>query len=92
MTEVEHTKCGRCKCWRANDLFLNPKGRRLKTCSTCRTRYKCTKCDYKCASTGNLNKHNKQVHLKIKDIKCDQCDYACSQKPHMIFHIQGYKM
>ena len=36
MEEVKHEKCRRCKCWRADNQFLNDKGRRMKTCGTCR--------------------------------------------------------
>jgi hypothetical protein len=38
--EVKHEKCNRCKCWRTVELFLNDKGRRLKTCTVCRERSK----------------------------------------------------
>jgi hypothetical protein len=76
--EVAHTKCTRCKCHRANDMYLNAKGRRLKTCSTCRSRFSCDKCDYKCSANGDLNKHKKAVHDKIKNFTCDKCDFKCS--------------
>ena len=34
--EIKHERCGKCKCWRTPDLFLNDKGRKLKTCQKCR--------------------------------------------------------
>ena len=43
MSEVKHEKCRRCNVWRIPSLFLNDKGRKLKTCKKCRviaTRYR----------------------------------------------------
>lgn len=37
MSEVIHERCRSCKCWRLPSCFLNDTGRRLKTCSNCRT-------------------------------------------------------
>ena len=53
MEEVKHSKCGRCKCWREDNSFLNDKGRRLKTCSVCRKKAKEKRKQSKC-------EHNKQ--------------------------------
>ena len=88
MEEVKHTKCSGCKCWRADDLFLNRKGRRLNTCVKCRERFSCDKCDYKCKFKCYLNKHKKQVHDKIKDFECDKCDYKCSTSSDLNVHIR----
>jgi len=40
--------------------------------------YECDKCEYKCSSNGNLQKHTKAVHDKIKDYECDKCEFKCS--------------
>ena len=86
--EVPHTKCGRCRCYRTNEKFLNAKGRRMKTCLSCRNRYKCDKCEYKCCSNGNLKAHIKKIHDKIKDFKCDKCEYRCCTKGNLKAHIK----
>lgn len=87
--EVKHEKCNRCKCWRLPASFLNSKGRKLKCCSNCREKYKCTQCDYKSADKSNLNKHIKTVHDNVKDIKCTQCDFKCSIKSDLNRHIKA---
>lgn len=86
--EVKHEKCNRCKCWRLPASFLNSKGRKLKCCSNCREKYKCTQCDYKSAQKSKLTRHIKSVHNKIKDIECTQCDYKCSRKSSLNIHIK----
>jgi len=89
MTEVQHTKCKGCGCHRANDMFLNNAGRRLKTCSKCRSRrHKCPKCDYKCSYKSHLRVHITAIHDKINDFKCDKCDYVCSQNSNLQRHIK----
>ena len=87
MSEVKHTKCSGCKCWREDALFLNRKGRRLKTCSKCRDRFPCDKCDYKFQYKSDLEGHIKMVHDKIKDFECDKCDYKCSKNENLQQHI-----
>jgi uncharacterized Zn-finger protein len=87
MSEVKHTKCLGCKCWREDALFLNRKGRRLKTCSSCRDRFSCDKCDYKFQYKCGLNNHINRVHLKIKDFECDKCYSKCSTNSHLQRHI-----
>lgn len=85
--EVEHTKCGRCRCHRANNLFLNDKGRRLKTCSTCRApKFSCNLCEYKSLTNMNLSKHKKAIHDKIKDVLCDKCEYKCATRRSLLMH------
>ena len=74
MSEVKHTKCLGCKCWREDALFLNRKGRRLKTCSNCRDRFPCDKCDSKFQYKCSLQTHIKRVHGNIRDYECDRCD------------------
>ena len=68
----ELIKCSKCKCMKLKTLFkVNENtGKLLKTCIKCRERFKCGQCDYKCSTNGNLQKHIKQVHDKIKDIEC----------------------
>jgi hypothetical protein len=34
----ENVKCSKCRCYRSEASFYNEKGRRLKTCQTCRDR------------------------------------------------------
>ena len=46
--EVIHERCGRCKCWRLPTEFLNPKGRKLKTCENCRAFDKVARAKSKC--------------------------------------------
>lgn len=69
--EIEHKKCSTCKCHRALDLFLNAKGRRLKTCQLCRDRNKASreknKCEHNrrrssCKDCGGVSicEHNRQ--------------------------------
>ena len=31
-------------------------------------KFKCDRCDYTCSITGNLKRHIKQIHDKIKDV------------------------
>jgi len=88
MTEVEHKKCKGCKCFRSLDLFLNTKGRRLKTCNTCRGRFTCDKCDKKYRENNALQQHIKSIHSKIKDYKCNKCDFKCSQHGHLKSHVK----
>ena len=58
--EVKHEKCGRCRCWRLPEQFINNKGRRLKTCQVCRDRNK------------KSRKRNKCEHGKQK-YRCKDC-------------------
>jgi hypothetical protein len=39
---------------------------------------KCDQCDVVCSAAGNLKRHIKMIHDKIKDYACDQCEYKCS--------------
>ncbi len=34
----KHVKCNKCGCWKQPEDFLNDKGRKLKSCITCRDR------------------------------------------------------
>ena len=84
------TKCSNCGS-RKLKAFFDVKattGRRYKTCNTCRNRFKCTMCDAVHQSKGNLARHVKAVHDKIKDIKCTMCDYTCSQTGHLTTHVK----
>ena len=51
-------------------------------------KYICNRCDYKCSSNRDLNKHIKYVHDKLKDVHCDMCDYKCSEKVNLKKHIK----
>ena len=48
MAEVVHERCNTCKCWRLPALFLNDKGRRLKSCTACRARAQLARDRHKC--------------------------------------------
>ena len=47
-------------------------------------KYICGRCEYKCSSNRDLNKHIKYVHDKLKDVHCDMwCDYKCSERVNL---------
>ena len=74
MEEIKHDKCGRCKCWRTPDQFLNDKGRKLKTCLNCRDLEKKNREKNKC-------EHNR------RKLQCKECGGGSicihnRQKPH----------
>jgi len=98
--EIKYEFCKRCKCHRLPESFLNAKQRKLKTCQVCRDRvkasqvknkdrYTCDQCNYKTCQHGNLARHIKGIHDKIKDHACTQCEYKCSQKRDMARHVKG---
>ena len=92
MTEqVNHAKCGRCKCWRVTPaMFLNEKGRLMKTCGECRrNKHKCDQCDKDFSRKGDLNTHVKAVHDKIKDVECPECESKFSRKGDLKQHIKA---
>lgn len=86
--EVKHDKCPKCKCWRLPELFLNAKGRKLKTCDKCRNRYKCDQCDKAYGSKSHLNRHIKCVHLGVT-YSCPQCDSKFSENANLNTHIKS---
>jgi ribosomal protein L17 len=61
--EIKHEKCARCKTWRLPAMFLNEAGRKLKTCSSCRT----TQNNY----TANNKCDHKRIRGTCKDCKKD---------------------
>ena len=69
MDEVKHESCGRCKCWRLPVDFLNTKGRKLKTCLSCRAR------------NAREREHQKCEHSKSK-YACRLCggSLSCEHK------------
>ena len=94
MTEEvkELRKCSRCHSNVLLTFFTkNRKGVYKKTCNTCRNRVACDLCDYKCSSNSDLNKHKKQVHLKIQDFKCKEsdCEFKCSTNVNLQTHINS---
>ena len=92
MSEVQQLKkCSRCKCNILLETYFskNRKGQYNKTCDRCRIRFKCPHCDHKCSENGNLQKHIKIVHDKIKDVKCPTCDYKCSITENLQQHIKA---
>jgi hypothetical protein len=71
MEETKHDKCPKCKCWRIPSSFLNDKGRKLKTCESCRARARqareLNKCEHKirrcrCIDCGGVSicEHKRQ--------------------------------
>lgn len=92
MTEVPHSQCSRCHCHRSLDLFLNDKGRRLKTCKNCRDKFKCSydNCSYSSSENKTLVRHINMVHLKIKDKVCPfkQCEFKCTMDYDLKRHIK----
>ena len=54
--EVLHERCSKCKCWRLPAEFLNPKGRKLKTCGNCRALSKIARERLKCEHKRQKNK------------------------------------
>lgn len=50
-------------------------------------RYRCQKCDYRAAQSGNLKTHISAVHEVNKPHKCQQCAYSASQACHLRRHI-----
>jgi hypothetical protein len=100
--EVKHERCNRCKCWRLPSLFLNTKGRKLKTCQKCRdlqnawmrngSKIECTEegCSFKCKSNGHLKIHLMHKHnINVKWFECDQegCSYKCKSNSSLKDHL-----
>ena len=86
----ELRRCSQCKSTILLTFFTkNRKGVYKKTCNTCRNRFACNLCDYKCISNSDLQKHKKGVHLKIKDLKCNLCEYTCSDNANLHRHIKA---
>lgn len=65
--EKKIIKCIRCRCYRDDEMFLNDKGRRLKSCSICRERniryiskiIKCKHCEFE------SNRYFMKKHVKL---------------------------
>ena len=72
--EVAHTKCNSCKCYRSADLFLNAKGRRLKSCTTCRDKRKKSKKKEDLKNLTNVEK-NEITELKKQKKEADKFLY-----------------
>jgi uncharacterized C2H2 Zn-finger protein/very-short-patch-repair endonuclease len=78
---------------------VNRDGTRQKGCVECNAKqaiyqrsrelvYSCQQCDYVSKRLGDLKKHVKQVHDKIKDFRCPQCDYKTSRSGNLKQHIK----
>ena len=50
--------------------------------------FTCDTCNKAFTARGDLKRHIKCVHYKIKDFKCDKCDYMCSIKSRLKTHIK----
>ena len=88
-------KCGRCcsvKLLEGN-FDKNSKGNIMKTCITCRNKYKCTyeNCEFKTNKKPDLTRHINTVHLKLTPFECteDNCDYKCGSKRALTVHINA---
>ena len=66
--------------------MMNMNNDKVFVCDQC----KYNLCDYKCSNNSHLNRHIKDVHLKLKDTKCNynECKFTCSQKSHLKHHIK----
>lgn len=55
----ELQKCCICKCDKLLSFFsvIKTTEKHFKTCNSCREKYKCSKCDYKCSQNSVLRKH-----------------------------------
>ena len=49
--------------------------------------FKCEKCDYGCAQTGNMKRHVAAFYEKKKPFKCEKCDSNCVCKLIMKNHV-----
>lgn len=50
--------------------------------------FQCDECEYKTSLKGNLGRHVKAVHDRIKDIECGHCDRMFSDKGTLNQHIK----
>ena len=96
---TEKIKCNRCLVSLDAEQFKMKRcGNRQKLCIQCcdkfvkwqqkqpKKEFKCLKCDYKCSQNGDLKKHIKAVHNKIKDIQCLKCDFKTSHNNNLQQH------
>ena len=83
-------KCGRCHSVKLLEGFdRNTKGNIMKTCITCRNKYKCSydNCEYKTHMNAKLTIHINTVHLKLTPFECGECDSKFGQKGDLARHI-----
>ena len=87
----ELKKCSKCGCKKLLKFYKvrENTGKIYKTCISCCERFKCDKCEYTCSTNGDLQKHIKAVHNKIKDFECELCDYKCSTNGDLQEHIKA---
>ena len=50
--------------------------------------FECDKCNKEFNRNGNLKRHIKAIHDKIKDFECDKCNKSFSQNGHLQQHIK----
>jgi uncharacterized Zn-finger protein len=50
--------------------------------------FECRKCHKKFTKKENLNRHDKTVHLKLRDHVCEVCGRAFGQNAHLQLHIR----
>lgn len=50
--------------------------------------YKCNECEYVFKHKRYLQRHKKEMHLKIKGYSCNLCEYSCCQKGNLKRHIE----
>ena len=46
----------------------------------------CDQCSHTSSTKGNMKKHKKAVHWKIKDYQCSECDKCFSEKSSLEAH------
>ena len=50
---------------------------------------KCDECEYTTPNKVNLIRHQKGVHLRIKDQRCKECDYTTSNPGNLSQHVKA---
>jgi len=84
-------KCSMCKSVKLleGNFEKNVKGNIMKTCNTCRNKYKCShdECGFKSHAKTHLTKHINTVHLKLTPFECVECDSKFGQKSNLTTHI-----
>ena len=92
----ELRKCGRCKSIKLleGNFEKNAKGNIMKTCITCRNKYKCTydECGFKSNQKDKLTRHINAVHLKIKPFECTECESKFSTPAELKGHINRHHL
>merc|ERR1712150_161381 len=70
----------------ANDRMVNGK----KKIAYIRTSNVCSECNNAFSNQRSLRRHQKSIHLKLKDLKCKECNYTTSDGSGLYKHIEKY--